>query len=173
MAGIFTEVASIDYPIIDADAHVYEPPDVWQARVPATLRGRAPRVERTDEGDVWLFDNGARVRAVGLMAAAGTSYLGFRPHGLTYEGIRRGHWDGRARLGDMDADGIWAQLLYPSVCEEGARMFGDERATGTTITFPGLSNLGFLFVQNQTGNASIQIAFTNDFSAFAERRTSG
>ena len=28
----------------------------------------------------------------------------------------------------MDADGIHAQILYPSVCEEGARMFGDDRA---------------------------------------------
>ena len=74
MANIFTDHASIDYPIIDADAHVYEPPDVWQARVPAPLRARAPRVERTDEGDVWLFDGGARLRPVGLMAAAGTSY---------------------------------------------------------------------------------------------------
>src|SRR5262245_16803020 len=127
MAETFTEVASIDYPIIDADAHVYEPPDVWQARVPAALRARAPRVERTDEGDVWTFDAGARVRAVGLMAAAGTSYLGFRPSGLTYDTIRRGHWERRARLADMDADGVWAQLLYPSVCEEGARMFGDDR----------------------------------------------
>lgn len=129
MAGVFTEVASIDYPIIDADAHVYEPPDVWQARVPSTLRARAPRVERTaDAGDRWLFDDGARTRSVGLMAAAGTSYLGFRPHGLTYDSIRRGHWDPAAHLADMDADGIWAQLLYPSVCEEGARMFGDDRA---------------------------------------------
>src|SRR5262249_40360697 len=34
----------------------------------------------------------------------------------------------RARLADMDADGIQAQLLYPSVCEEGARMFGDAPA---------------------------------------------
>ena len=31
----FSTAASIDYPIIDADAHVYEPPDVWQERVPA------------------------------------------------------------------------------------------------------------------------------------------
>jgi hypothetical protein len=63
-----------------------------------------------------------------LMAAAGTSYLGFRPSGLTYETIRKGHWEPRARLADMDADGIHAQLLYPSVSEEGARMFGDDRA---------------------------------------------
>jgi predicted TIM-barrel fold metal-dependent hydrolase len=127
MSDPFAEVASIDYPIIDADAHVYEPPDVWQTRVPARWRERAPRVARTDEGDVWWFDGGERVRPVGLMAAAGASYLDFRPAGLTYDGIRRGHFDSAARLADMDADGISAQLLYPSVCEEGARMFGDAR----------------------------------------------
>jgi predicted TIM-barrel fold metal-dependent hydrolase len=128
MAEPFREVASIDYPIIDADAHVYEPPDVWQTRVPHALRERAPKCRRTDEGDVWLFDDGARVRPLGLMAAAGTSYLGFRPSGLTYDTIRPGHFEVRARLADMDADGIHAALLYPSVCEEGARMFGDDRA---------------------------------------------
>jgi predicted TIM-barrel fold metal-dependent hydrolase len=127
MSDPFSEVASIDYPIIDADAHVYEPPDVWQARVPERLRKRAPRVARTDAGDVWSFNDGERSRAVGLMAAAGASYLDFRPSGLTYESIRRGHFEPRARLADMDADGIHVQLLYPSVCEEGARMFGDER----------------------------------------------
>jgi predicted TIM-barrel fold metal-dependent hydrolase len=128
MAEPFVEVASIDYPILDADAHVYEPPDVWQTRVPQALRERAPRLVATPDGDVWLFDGGARRRPVGLMAAAGTSYLGFRPGGLTYETIRPGFHDPTARLADMAADGIWAQLLYPSVCEEGARMFGDERA---------------------------------------------
>jgi predicted TIM-barrel fold metal-dependent hydrolase len=85
-------------------------------------------VERTDEGDVWSFDEGARMRPVGLMAAAGTSYLGFRPTGLTYDTIRPGHWDPAARLADMAADGIAVQILYPSVCEEGPRMFGDDPA---------------------------------------------
>src|SRR5215831_4418313 len=106
MNDVFCEVASIDYPIIDADAHVYEPPDVWQPRVPAALRARAPKVARTGEGDVWSFDDGARLRPVGLMAAAGASYLDFRPSGLTYESIRAGHYEVGARLADMDADGI-------------------------------------------------------------------
>jgi predicted TIM-barrel fold metal-dependent hydrolase len=124
----FTVVASIDYPIIDADAHVYEPPDVWQTRVAARLRPNAPKVVRSEEGDVWLFNDGERVRPIGLMAAAGSSFLDFRPSGWTYETIRRGFFDPIAHLADMDADGIYAQILYPSVCEEGARMFGDERA---------------------------------------------
>ncbi|HZR84083.1 MAG TPA: amidohydrolase family protein [Candidatus Binatia bacterium] len=125
---VFHDVASIDYPIVDADAHVYEPPGVWQERVPSRLRERAPRVVRDGDADVWLFDGGDRRRAVGLMAAAGQSWLQFRPSGLTYDAIRPGHFDPAARLADMDADGIHAQLLYPSVCEEGARMFGDDRA---------------------------------------------
>jgi predicted TIM-barrel fold metal-dependent hydrolase len=127
MSDIFYEVASIDYPIIDADAHVYEPPQVWQERVPTSLRAQAPKVLHTADGDVWSFNEGERRRPVGLMAAAGASYLEFRPSGLTYETIRRGHFEVDARLTDMDADGIYAQILYPSVCEEGARIFGDER----------------------------------------------
>jgi len=126
--GTFSTVASIDYPIIDADAHVYEPPQLWRERVPASLRARAPKVTRTATGDLWTFNDGERERNVGLMAAAGASYLGFKPSGLTYDDIRPGNYEPQARLADMDADGIWAQLLYPSVCEEGARLFGDDRA---------------------------------------------
>jgi len=124
----FSTAASIDYPIIDADAHVYEPPQLWQERVPASLRARAPKVTRTATGDLWTFNDGERERNVGLMAAAGSSYLGFRPSGLTYDDIRPGNYEVGARLADMDADGIAVQLLYPSVCEEGARLFGDDRA---------------------------------------------
>ena len=35
-----------------------EPPDLWQERVPARLRDRAPKVLHTDDGDVWSFDDG-------------------------------------------------------------------------------------------------------------------
>ena len=62
MSDIFYDAASIDYPILDADAHVNEPPDLWQTRVPQRLRTRAPKVLRTAEGDVWSFDDGKRLR---------------------------------------------------------------------------------------------------------------
>ena len=53
MSDLFWDVASIDYPILDADAHVNEPPDTWQTRVPHKLRNRAPKVLHTEHGDVW------------------------------------------------------------------------------------------------------------------------
>jgi len=127
MSEIFTEVASIDYPILDADAHVNEPPDLWQSRVPARQRERAPKVLHTDRGDVWSFDDGKRLRPLGLTATAGLSYVQFRAEGLSYDTIRPGSFDPVARLADLDADGIWAQILYPSVTLAGARTYSDDR----------------------------------------------
>src|SRR5215472_4306433 len=79
MSEPFSEVASIDYPIIDADAHVNEPPELWQERVATRLRSRAPKVLHTPEGDVWSFDDGKKLRPLGLTATAGLSYLSSVP----------------------------------------------------------------------------------------------
>ncbi|MFO7589897.1 MAG: amidohydrolase family protein [Acidimicrobiia bacterium] len=123
----FAEVASIDYPILDSDAHVNEPPDTWQARVPAKLRERAPKVVSGDDGDRWSFDDGKVMRPVGLTATAGRSYPQFAPSGITYESMRPGSFEPKARLADLDADGIWLQVLYPSVTLGGAKVYGADR----------------------------------------------
>ena len=40
--------------VIDADAHITEPADLWSSRLPAKYRDRAPRIERNADGvDVW------------------------------------------------------------------------------------------------------------------------
>jgi predicted TIM-barrel fold metal-dependent hydrolase len=117
----------IDYPVIDADAHVNEPPKLWQERVPARLRERAPRVIKDEQGgDLWIFDQGKANRPIGLVAAAGLSYPQFRVRGATYAGMRAGSYDPAARLEDMDLDGIRAQVLYPSVTVGGAATYSDE-----------------------------------------------
>src|SRR5262249_60076600 len=121
MSEAFFEVASIDYPIIDADAHVNEPPELWQERVPAHLRARAPKVLHMTDGDVWSFDDGKKLRPLGLTATAGLSYLQFRASGMRYDTIRPGSFDTAARLRDLDADAPYAQILYPTVTLSGAR----------------------------------------------------
>ncbi len=127
MSELFYDFRSIDYPIIDSDAHVQEPPDLWQSRAPAKLKARAPRVESTEHGDVWSFDQGKGRQPLGLTACAGLSYLQFRPFGLRHEEIRPGLYDPEARLRDLDIDGIHAQVLYPSVTLSGAGTYSDER----------------------------------------------
>ena len=37
--------------IISADSHVIEPPDLWEKRLPAALRDRAPRFPEAREGE--------------------------------------------------------------------------------------------------------------------------
>src|SRR4029453_1721973 len=51
----------------------------------------------------------------------------FRAEGLTYDTIRPGSFDPAARLADLDADGILAQILYPSGTLAGARTYSDDR----------------------------------------------
>ena len=52
-----SEVSSM--PVIDADSHWTEPPNLWSSRAPAHLRNQVLRVERSDKGvDRWVFDDG-------------------------------------------------------------------------------------------------------------------
>ena len=55
-SDLFHDFRSIYYPVIDADAHVQEPIDLWTHNAPASLQGRVPRVKQTEQGDFWLFD---------------------------------------------------------------------------------------------------------------------
>jgi len=127
MSEAFRDIASIDYPIIDSDAHVNEPPDLWLERLPDKWKERAPQTVETEHGIVWSFDGGKEKWPFGLTATAGLSYFQYRPMGPTYESIRPGSFDTKARLADLDADGIYAQVLYPSVTLKGAKVYSDER----------------------------------------------
>jgi predicted TIM-barrel fold metal-dependent hydrolase len=126
MSRLFNDVRDIDFPIIDADAHVQEPPDLWTQRAPRALLDRVPRVRHEDDGDYWDFDGGKRVQPLGLTACAGLSFPQFRPQGLRYSEIRPGMFQTAERLEDMDADGIHAQVLYPSVTLAGAKTYSED-----------------------------------------------
>ena len=94
-----------DQRLISADDHmdIYAMPrDVWEPRLPAALRERGPRVVETDEGPFWLVE-GQKLSPFGRKAAGMLASEGF--------GLRPS--DPRARLEDMDRDGVSAQVIYP------------------------------------------------------------
>src|SRR5437868_6059922 len=37
--------------VLSSDSHVFEPPDLWQTRIDAPFRDRAPRIERITGAD--------------------------------------------------------------------------------------------------------------------------
>jgi len=124
---LFHDFRTIDYPVIDADAHVQEPQDLWTNDPPASLKERVPRVTHSEHGDFWLFDENKPPEAVSFTVSAGKSFLDYYPTGATYDTIRPGTWQPEARLADMEIDGIYAQVLYPSVTLKGASTYSDDR----------------------------------------------
>ncbi len=103
------------YRLIDADCHTVEPPHIWETWLPAEYRDRAPRLVKDEEGgDAWSFGEGKPLMYIGLVATPGMRFEDIKWKGYTYETIRKGCWDGKARLEDMDQDGVDAEFLYPS-----------------------------------------------------------
>ena len=58
-------------PLISADSHVVPHPDFWSEYLPASLRDRAPRLERTDRGDFVVFE-GNRSPVMALNSQSGS-----------------------------------------------------------------------------------------------------
>lgn len=103
------------YRIISADSHTLEPPDMWARYLPKEFRDRAPRVVKDPEGgDAWEFQRGAPPMPIGLVATGGKTYEQFRWYGYGYDTINPGAFDGKERLREQDADGIDAEVVFPS-----------------------------------------------------------
>ncbi|UCE86566.1 MAG: amidohydrolase family protein [Deltaproteobacteria bacterium] len=104
-----------DYRLIDADCHVVEPPHIWEQWLPKKFRDRAPKLVKDDEGgDAWQLQPDAPPMYIGLVATPGMRYEDIKWKGYTYETVRKGCFDGKARLEDMRLDGVDAEFLYPS-----------------------------------------------------------
>ena len=98
--------------VISADSHVVEPSDLWLNGIHPSYRDRAPRVVRDEEGQ----DN-YRCGDMNLLAPSAMSQAG-QPEGTngkTVEDVYPGAYNPHARLKDMAADGVDAEVLYPSV----------------------------------------------------------
>jgi predicted TIM-barrel fold metal-dependent hydrolase len=105
--------AASQYRLISADSHVNEPPDLWRTRVPTSLRDRAPRIERFDEGDAWVIEGVRDPINFGMNACAGLAPEDMHAW-VRFEDIRRGGYDPMVRLEEMDRDGVDAEVLYPT-----------------------------------------------------------
>ena len=102
------------YTVISADDHIVEPPDTFEGRIPAALAERAPRViEKADRSQVWVYD-GEEIPNVGFNAVVGrpVSEYSFEP--TRFDEMRRGAWDIEARVADMDVNGVYASVNFPS-----------------------------------------------------------
>jgi predicted TIM-barrel fold metal-dependent hydrolase len=102
--------------VIDCDAHITEPGDLWTSRLPARWRDRAPHIVRDpDSGwDLWQVGDERAFLPVGHTAVAGWKEP-FPAAPTCFEQVPKAAWEPRARLEYLDSIGVWAQVQYPNV----------------------------------------------------------
>lgn len=100
--------------IISVDDHCVEPPDAFAGRMPSRLAEDAPRVVETDEGtQVWLIEGKVQPN-IGLSAVVGQPPEKWNREPTRFEQMRRGCWDIDERIRDMDINGVYASICFPS-----------------------------------------------------------
>jgi predicted TIM-barrel fold metal-dependent hydrolase len=103
------------YTIISVDDHLIEPAHLFEGRMPAHLADRAPRVvEMPDGRETWVYEDGLYPQ-VGLNAVAGRPKDEWSMEPARFDEMRRGCYDIHARIADMDLDGVYASLCFPSL----------------------------------------------------------
>ena len=60
--------------VLSSDSHVFEPPDLWQTRIDAAFRDRAPRLERIDDADQIVVEADQVLSGIGLISNAGARF---------------------------------------------------------------------------------------------------
>ncbi len=125
------EPREVKYTLISVDDHLMEPPHAFEGRLEAKYEDRAPRVIETEEGhQVWSID-GTPYFQVGFMAVAGRPREDHRVEPARFDEVRRGCWDIQHRVKDMDINGVWASVNFPSgVTGFGGTLFSELKDKG-------------------------------------------
>jgi predicted TIM-barrel fold metal-dependent hydrolase len=100
------------YGLISAESHVVEPPDLFSSRLPADLRGRAPKPAADGAG--WEIDGLGPV-ALPATSSTGSGYRhSVRANGkpVTFDEVLPGAMDPAERLKAQDSDSVDAEVLY-------------------------------------------------------------
>jgi predicted TIM-barrel fold metal-dependent hydrolase len=103
------------FTVVSVDDHVVEPRHMFEGRFPPHLQERAPKIVETRGGhEVWEFE-GRRHYQAGMNAIVGRRRDSVVVEPLRFEHMRAGCYDVHARITDMDINGVWASVNFPSM----------------------------------------------------------
>ncbi len=122
--------------IISVDDHVVEPPHVWETWLPERFRDRGPKIVRRGIRDIdyvgtasyvehfdddspikvdcWMYEDLVYTHKR-MVAAAGYAKEEMTLTPITYDDMRPGCYDPKARLEDMDAGWVDASMCFPTL----------------------------------------------------------
>lgn len=105
---------------VDSDGHVLEHPNGMLEYAPSGFKDRIWHIETDPQGTEWCIYDQQRMPASGL-ALAGTAGMSLEAREraqrgeLRYTEVRPAAYNARARLHDMDTDGIASAIVYPTM----------------------------------------------------------
>ena len=90
------------------DSHFLEPDDLWRSRLPKQLAELCPRAEKDPDGEYeTVFVDGQVFRR----KLPSSALVDFAQMSMRAQGNR----DAKARLADLDQEGIWGEVIFPSL----------------------------------------------------------
>lgn len=126
---------------VSVDDHVFEPPELWEGRMPARFAETGPRVVREKlrfipgtKAKKWVADPDARwcdawhfedvvVPVTWLMAPVGREVVEVEV--ATYDEIHPGTWKQRERLIDMENNHVEASMCFPNLFRFAGQIFSE------------------------------------------------
>jgi hypothetical protein len=90
------------------DSHFLEPDDLWQSRLPKALADLTPHAEKDADGEYETVSVDGQIFRRKLPSSALEAFI---EESMKPQGIR----DARARLGDLDKEGVWGEVIFPSL----------------------------------------------------------
>lgn len=100
--------------LVSVDDHAVEPPEAFLNHYSAAFKDEAPRIIDKDGKDAWLW-NGAVYPTIGLNAVVGRPRSEYGMEPTRFEQLRPGCFDAKARIDDMNANGICGSLNFATM----------------------------------------------------------
>lgn len=104
-----------DMVIISVDDHITEPGTIFDQHLTGDAYESAPKLRTTAKGSNYWEYQGMSFPSVAMNAVAGRPREEYGMEPTSFEQLREGCFDPKARLGDMDVNGVAASLNFPTL----------------------------------------------------------
>ena len=103
--------------LISADSHVVEPPNLWEERIDAKYRHRAPRMIHDEGVDRWIVDESIAIGSTGAPSQAGRRYEDKESLSIeaAFADTPKAAWDPDARIAASKQDGVVGEVIFPTI----------------------------------------------------------